>query len=142
MSAAEVRDVLNAYAEVLLARGDYARFFADDIHFEVMGTDQVADGPEATEQAIRFLHEVAFDANPELVNVLVDDGGGAAIEAIFAGTHISDFAGVPATGATVRVPYSVFYAIADGRITALRIYMSLETLVGQITAPATATTAR
>jgi steroid delta-isomerase-like uncharacterized protein len=141
MSAAEVRDVLNAYAEVLLARGDYARFFADDIHFEVMGTDQVADGPAATEQAIRFLHEVAFDANPELVNVLVDDGGGAAIEAIFAGSHIAEFAGVPATGATVRVPYAVFYGVADGKITALRIYMSMESLMAQIAAPAHAATA-
>ena len=136
MSAAEVRDVLNAYAEVLLARGDYARFFADDIHFEVMGTDQTADGAEAAEQAIRYLHEVAFDANPELVNVLVDDGG-AAIEAVFAGTHVAEFAGIPATGAHVRVPYSVFYGVADGRITALRIYMSLESLVEQIT-PTTA----
>ena len=141
MSAAEVRDVLNAYAEVLIARGDYARFFADDIHFEVMGTDQVADGPAAAEQAIRYLHEVAFDANPELVNVVVDDAGSAAIEAVFAGTHISDFAGVPATGATVRVPYSVFYGVADGKITALRIYMSLESVVAQLTAPAHAATA-
>jgi steroid delta-isomerase-like uncharacterized protein len=141
MSAAEVRDVLNAYAEVLIARGDYARFFADDIHFEVMGTDQVADGPAATEQAIRYLHEVAFDANPELVNVRVDDGGSAAIEAVFAGTHISDFAGVGATGAAVHVPYAVFYRVADGKISALRIYMPLESLVAQITAPATAATA-
>ena len=135
MSTAEDRDVLTAYAEVLLARGDYARFFADDIHFEVMGTDQVADGAEATEQAIRYLHEVAFDARPEILNVLADEHGAAA-EAIFAGTHSSDFAGVPATGNPVRVPYSVFYGVADGRITALRIYMSLESLLTQITTPA------
>ncbi|WP_028067424.1 ester cyclase [Solirubrobacter soli] len=132
MSAAEVRDVLNAYAEVLLARGDYGRFFSDDIHLEVMGTDQIADGAAAAEQTIRYLHEVAFDANPELVNVLVDEAG-AAIEAVFAGKHIAEFAGIPATGATVRVPYSVFYGVADGRITALRIYMSMESLVGQLT---------
>jgi steroid delta-isomerase-like uncharacterized protein len=140
MSAADVRDVLTAYAEVLLARGDYARFFADDIHFEVMGTDQVADGPAATEQAIRYLHEVAFDARPELTNMLVDEHG-AAVEAIFAGTHISDFAGLPATGNAVRVPYSVFYGVAEGRITALRIYMSLESLIAQISLPAHATAA-
>ena len=84
MSAAEVRDVLNAYAEVL-ARGDYARFFAGDIHFEVVGTDQIADGAVATEQAIRFLHEIAFDARPEL-NVVADEHGAAA-EAVFAGTR-------------------------------------------------------
>jgi steroid delta-isomerase-like uncharacterized protein len=140
MSAAQVRDVLTAYAEVLLARGDYARFFSDDVHFEVMGTDQVADGPEAAEQAIRFLHEVAFDANPEIVNVVADDHGAAA-EAIFAGTHISDFAGIPATGTAVRVPYSVVYDVAEGRISALRIYMSLESLVARISTPSKAAAA-
>jgi steroid delta-isomerase-like uncharacterized protein len=140
MSAAEARDVLNAYAEALLARGDYARFFADDIHFEVMGTDQVADGAQATEQAIRYLHEVAFDARPEIVNVLADEHG-ASVEAVFAGTHISDFAGVPATGNSVRVPYSVFYGIEGDHITALRIYMSLESLLAQITTPAHAAAA-
>jgi steroid delta-isomerase-like uncharacterized protein len=140
MSAAEVRDVLNAYAEVLIARGDYARFFADDVHFEVMGTDQVADGAEAAEQAIRYLHEVAFDASPEIVNVLADEHGASA-EAVFAGTQISEFAGVPAAGASVRLPYSVFYGIADGKITALRIYMSLEQLIAQLGVPAHAATA-
>jgi predicted ester cyclase len=140
MSAAEVREVLNAYVEVLLARGDYGRFFADDIHFEVLGTDQRADGPEATEQAIRFLHEVAFDAQPELVNALVDDHG-AAVEAIFSGTHIGEFAGLAATGSRVRVPYSVFYAVDGRKITALRIYMSLEQLIAQISTSAHAATA-
>ena|ERR1700754_3889732 len=135
MSAADVRDVLNAYAEVLLARGDYARFFADDIRVEVMGADQVAEGPAAAEQAIRYLHEVAFDARPEITNVLADEHG-AAVEALFVGTHISDFGGVPATGNAVRIPYSVFYDVADGRVTALRIYMSIESLVAQISAPA------
>ena len=140
MSAAQVRETLNEYMEVLLARGDYGRFFADDVHFEVAGTDQSADGAEATEQAIRFLHKLAFDARPELVNVLVDENGASA-EAIFAGTHIGEFAGIGATGNAVRVPYSVFYDVADDRITALRIYMSLEQLVAQITAPTHATTA-
>ena len=134
MSAADVREVLNAYVEVLLARGDYARFFSDDVHFEVVGTDQRADGPEATEQAIRFFHEVAFDAQPEIVNVVVDDHSAAA-EAVFAGTHIGEFAGVGATGNAVRLPYSAFYEVADGRITALRLYMSLVELVVQISAP-------
>jgi len=140
MSAAQVRETLNEYVEVLLARGDYGRFFADDVHFEVAGTDQSADGAEATEQAIRFLHELAFDARPEVTNVVADENGASA-EAIFAGTHIGEFAGIGATGNAVRVPYSVFYDVADDRITALRIYMSLEQLVAQITAPSHAATA-
>jgi steroid delta-isomerase-like uncharacterized protein len=131
MSAIEVRETMQAYVEVLLARGDYQRFFSDDIAFEVAGTDQQARGAEATEQAIRFLHEVAFDAVPEVANVLVDDHGAAA-EAMFVGTHVGEFAGIPATGRAVRVPYSVFYDVEAGKITALRIYMSIDHLLSQI----------
>lgn len=134
MSATEVRETVQAYVEVLLARGDYQRFFSDDVAFEVVGTDQRARGAEATEQAIRFLHEVAFDAVPEVANVLVDDHGAAA-EAMFVGTHIGEFAGISPTGSAVRVPYSVFYDVDAGRITALRIYMPMDQLVSQIHQP-------
>ena len=139
MAPEQVRETLNEYVEVLLARGDYARFFADDVHLEIAGTDQSADGREATEQMIRFMHEIAFDAQPELVNVVVDDHGAAA-EAVFAGTHTGEFAGVGATGNAVRLPYSAFYAVQDGQITGLRLYMSLADLIAQISAPARATT--
>ena len=135
MSATEVRETVQAYVEVLLARGDYQRFFSDDVAFEVVGTDQRTRGAEAAEQAIRFLHEVAFDAVPEVANVLVDDHGAAA-EAMFVGTHVGEFAGIPATGRAVRVPYSVFYDVEAGRITALRIYMPMDQLVAQIHTPA------
>jgi predicted ester cyclase len=131
MSADRVRQTMQAYAEVLLARGDYRRFFADDIRFEVVGTDQRLQGAESAEQAIRFLHEIAFDAHPEIVNVVVDDGGAAA-EAMFVGTHIGDFAGIAATGNAVRVPYSVFYDVDAGTITALRIYMPMDQLLAQV----------
>jgi steroid delta-isomerase-like uncharacterized protein len=135
MSATEVRETVQAYVEVLLARGDYQRFFSDDVAFEVVGTDQRTRGAEAAEQAIRFLHEVAFDAVPEVANVLVDDHGAAA-EAMFVGTHVGEFAGMPPTGSAVRVPYSVFYDVDGGRITALRIYMPMDQLVAQIHTPA------
>ena len=140
MSAQQVRELMNEYVEALLSRGDFGRFFARDVHFEIVGTDQRADGAAATEQMIRFLHEIAFDAHPEPVNVLVDDHGAAA-EAVFAGTHTGEFAGIGPSGNAVRVPYSAFYTVDDGRIGALRIYMSLEQLVAQISAPAHAATA-
>jgi predicted ester cyclase len=135
MSAEQVRETMRAYAEVLLARGDYRRFFADDIEFEVMGTDQRTRGAASAEQAIRFLHEVAFDAHPEVANVMADENGAAA-EATFVGRHTGEFFGVAATGNAVRVPYSVFYSFSGGTITALRIYMSMDQLLAQIRTPA------
>jgi predicted ester cyclase len=131
MSADQARETMNAYVEALLARGDYRRFFAEDIRFEIVGTDHSARGAESAEQAIRFFHEIAFDAQPEIGNVLVDEDGAAA-EAMFVGKHIGDFAGIGATGRAVRVPYSVFYELDAGLITALRIYMSMDQLLTQI----------
>ena len=86
------------------------------------------------------MHEIAFDAQPELVNVVVDDHGAAA-EAVFAGTHTGEFAGVGATGNAVRLPYSAFYAVPTAGSRRLRLYMSLADLIAQISAPARATTA-
>jgi predicted ester cyclase len=137
MSADQVRKTMDGYMEALLARGDYGRFFADDIAFSILGTDQQVTGARDVEQAIRFMHEVAFDAHPQLVGVVVGDRGAAA-EVVFVGTHVGEFAGLPATGNAVRVPYSVFYDIAGGAITGLRIYMPMDLLIGQIRQPATA----
>ena len=131
MSAAQVRETLEQYVEVLLARGDYGRFFDDDTEFALMGTDQQSRGAQAAEQTIRFLHETAFDAEPEFANLVVDDHGAAA-EAVFVGTHIGDFSGVSATGNRVRVPYSVFYDVDADKIKALRIYMPMDQLLAQI----------
>jgi hypothetical protein len=41
-------------------------------------------------------------------------------------------AGVSATGASVRVPYSAFYAVESDKITALRIYLPMDQLLAQI----------
>jgi hypothetical protein len=73
MSAEQVRETLMQYVEVLLARGEYGRFFDDDIEFVLMGTDQQRRGAQAAEQTIRFLHEIAFDAEPEITSLVVDD---------------------------------------------------------------------
>jgi len=131
MSAEQVRETLQQYLEVLLARGDYGRFFADDVEFALMGTEQQTRGAQAAEQTIRFLHETAFDAAPEFTHLVVDDRSAAA-EAVFIGTHIGDFSGVSATGNSVRVPYSVFYDVEADKIKALRIYIPMDQLLTQI----------
>jgi predicted ester cyclase len=120
------------YLDALIKRGDFSQYFTDDVAATVEGTDQRADGREAAEHLIRFFHEKAFDARPELKTLLVDQNN-AAIEADFAGTHTGEFAGVQPTGREVRVPYSVVYGLRDGQIRYLHIYMPMSMLIGQIT---------
>jgi predicted ester cyclase len=126
------RQVMQDYLDALVKRADYPAYFTDDVVATFEGTGQRADGREAAGQLIRYVHEGAFDARPELKNLLVDEGK-AAIEADFAGTHTGEFAGIPATGRDVRVPYSVLYDLRADQISALRIYFPMSQLIEQLT---------
>ena len=126
------RKVMEEYNDALVKRADYPAYFTDDVLATIEGTDQRAVGREAAGQLIRYIHEGAFDARPELKNLLADDGK-AAIEADFVGTHTGEFAGIQPTGRAVHVPYSVVYDIRGDRISALRIYFPISLLVEQIT---------
>jgi predicted ester cyclase len=123
---------MQEYLDTLVKRGDYAVLFTDDVVATFEGTDQRAEGREAAEQLIRYVHEIAFDARPELKSLLVDDGK-AAIEADFVGTHVAEFAGIQPLGREVRVPYSVIYDLRGDKISALRIYFPMSLLIEQLT---------
>ncbi len=116
MTLENVRRIMERYLAALTTRGDYGRFYADDISFDVLWSDTSARGPQQVEQLIRFLHEEAFDARPEVLRLIVGEDGAAA-EFAFSGTHIGEFRGIPATGKPVRVAYSSFYEVNDGKIT-------------------------
>jgi hypothetical protein len=77
------RQVMQDYIDALVKRADFTRYFTEDVIATFEGTDQRADGREAAGQLIRYVHETAFDARPELKNLLADTGK-AAIEADFA----------------------------------------------------------
>jgi predicted ester cyclase len=126
------RKVMQEYIDALVKRADYPAYFTDDVVATIEGTDQRAVGREAAGQLIRYIHEGAFDARPELKNLLVDEGK-AAIEADFVGTHTGEFGGIPPTGRAVHVPYSVVYDVRGDQISALRIYFPISLLMEQIT---------
>jgi predicted ester cyclase len=131
MSAQETQQTMQAYLDALSARGDYGRFFAADVTFTLMGPGQTVQGSAAVEQFIRGLHEQAFDAQPVFKHVISGDGQ-AALEADFVGVHTGEFLGVPPTGRTVRVPYSVIYDLAGSQITALRGYLPIDAILQQL----------
>jgi steroid delta-isomerase-like uncharacterized protein len=126
------RQVMQDYLDALVKRADFPAYFTDDVVATFEGRDQRAEGREAAAQLIRHVHQDAFDARMELKNLLTDQGK-AAIEADFAGTHTGEFAGIPATGRKVRVPYSVIYDLRGDQISALRIYFPMSQLRQQLT---------
>ncbi len=136
MTVESTRKTMTEYGQALLERRDFAQYFAPDVSLTIMDGDQVSRGAEAVEGLIRYLHEQAFDANPEFKGFTCEDGR-CALEAVFAGKHTGEFAGVSATGREVSVPYSVLYDLEDDHIKELRIYMPMGALMKQITvAPA------
>ena len=126
------RQVMQHYLDALIKRGDFSQYFTEDIAVTVEGTDQRADGREPAEQLIRYFHEKAFDARPELKSLIIDHRN-AALEADFTGTHTGEFGGVQPTGREVRVPYAVIYDLREDQISGLRIYMPMSALIEQLT---------
>jgi steroid delta-isomerase-like uncharacterized protein len=138
MTLEETQAVMDAYVAALVGREDIAPYFSDDAFFELVDVGQRVEGRDEVVAAIAELHEQTFDAHPEVTNLVVGEGM-AAIEAVFVGTQMEEFAGIPASGQQVAVPYAVFYDLADGKITALRIHGFVTGLVAALTAGATAT---
>jgi predicted ester cyclase len=126
---------MQAYAAALLAFGDIRPYLSDDVTMAFLGTDRLVTGRDAVTQTIKFFHEVAFSSAITVKSVVCGDGE-AILEAEFVGTHIGEFEGIAPSLKPVRVPYSVAYSLANGKITALRLYFPMELLIRQLTADA------
>jgi steroid delta-isomerase-like uncharacterized protein len=131
MSERNTSEIMQSYLDALLARADFDTYFDDDVTFEIVGTTQAARGRQAVRDAITWLHTQAFDATAK-VKTLVANEGRAALEAEFIGTHTGDFLDMAPTGKSVNVPYCVVYDVPADKITALRIYMSMELFSQQL----------
>jgi predicted ester cyclase len=140
MSVEETRAAIDACLTALVAREDIAPFFADDALLVLADVNQVIEGRDTVAGAIVAPHQQTFDAPPEVTSLIVGEGA-AAIEAVFVGTHTGEFAGIPATGKEVLVPYAVFYELIDGKITVLRIHGFVTGLMAALSAEATSTAA-
>jgi predicted ester cyclase len=131
MSVENTQRTMEAYAEDLLGGGVYKRHYSDDVVVALVGTDQGAEGPDAAEAWIDYLHREAFEARPELKSMIISDDQAAA-ELDFVGKHIGEFGGIAATGREVRVPYCVVYDLEGEKIKSLRIYLPLTYLLEQL----------
>ena len=131
MDASSTRETMTQYLDALANQGDFARFFADDVAIVLMETGEVTRGREAVRDMIVGMHTDTFGGR-FLCDKLVCDESSAAIEARLVGSHVGEFAGIPATGTPVTITYSVVYDLSDGKITELRGYLPLTATVLQL----------
>jgi predicted ester cyclase len=124
MTDNDTRAVMEAYIQALVNGAEFERFFAPDVVWTTMETGQETHGRQAVRDLIIGLHTQVFDARPELVSLVCGDGT-AMLEAVFDGRQTGEFAGVPASGAHVRIPYAMSYDVTNGVITALRAYFPM-----------------
>jgi ketosteroid isomerase-like protein len=137
MSRDATKRIMDAYLEALFSGGDFGQYFSPDVLWTTVETNETMSGRDTVRDFIIAFHTKTFDAHPQLVHLAVDDGV-AAVEAVFVGTQMLEFGGVAATGAEVRVPYTVFYDVTEDGITALRAYSLTGGIVEQLRAPQTA----
>jgi predicted ester cyclase len=102
----------------LVARGDFADYFTNDVSWTTIGGSQELHGRGPVRDFLIWMHTQAFNARPKIKTLVVGDGQ-AALEADFVGTHTGEVLGMPASGKSVQVPYCVVYDLQHNRIAAL-----------------------
>jgi steroid delta-isomerase-like uncharacterized protein len=131
MSPEQTEKTMRRYLDALVAKGDFASHFADDVLWTTMESGDQVRGRDGVRDLIVSLHTEMFDAVPELGTLVCGDGI-AALEAVFVARHVGEFAGIPATGRPVRVPLCVVYDLEAGQIKRARVYLELPVLMRQL----------
>lgn len=128
MSAEQTRQAMNRYWD---SNHTDLSMLAPDVVFTTMATGEDHRGPDAVRRMLEHVYHVAFDARADFRTKLFGEDQ-AMVEGEIVGTHIGEFAGVPATGKAVRVPLCVVYDLDDGLIKRARIYLEMATLMRQL----------
>jgi predicted ester cyclase len=126
--------IVSAHLEALRSAGDCGTALTDDVVLTFMETGEITHGRAAVVSLLDYLHQGAFLAPPSVAS-LVAGADQAMIEAEFAGVHAGEFAGIAPTGRRVRVPYVAAYDLGASAISAVRLYLPLDSLVRQLRDP-------
>ncbi len=128
MSAETVHALLTRFIE---SEHEDLSVLADDMVYTNMATGDEHRGREGARAMLQYIYHEAFDAHAEVRNLVCDETH-AVLEATFVGRHTGDFAGVAATGKTVRVPFCVVYDMAGDKISRARIYFEIPAFLAQV----------
>jgi steroid delta-isomerase-like uncharacterized protein len=128
MSIESTREAITRY---LNSNHSDLSMMAPDVVFTSMATGDEHKGVEALAGMLHYIYHVAFDARAETRSLIVADNQ-AVLEGDFVGKHIGEFAGVPASGKTVRVPLCVVYDLEGGKIKRGRVYFEVPAFLKQV----------
>jgi predicted ester cyclase len=131
MSIESTRKTMQQYLSS--AHGDVS-MMAEDVTFTVMATGQADHGPDAVLGTLNYLYHIAFDAT-FTTNLVLFGENNAVLEGNFAGKHIGEFSGIPATGKDVNVPMCLVYDLTNDKIKRCRIYFETPALLQQLGVP-------
>jgi len=108
------------------------KYLTEDTVFINMNNSELTIGREAVSKMLHYIYHIAFDAHAEITNTIVTSSK-AVLEANFVGKHIGEFAGITATGKSVKVPLCVTYDLEEsGLIKVARIYMLESVMMQQL----------
>lgn len=128
MSIERTREAMNRYWD---SQHQDLSMMAEDVLFTHMATGDEHRGPDAVRKMLDYIYHQAFDATADVRSRIIADEQ-AVIEGDFVGTHIGEFAGIPATGRQVRVPLCVVYDLEAGMIKRARVYMEMPVMMRQL----------
>lgn len=128
MSIERTREVMSRYWD-----SDHTDLsvMADDVVFTHMASGDEHRGPEAVRGMLDYMYRQAFDARAEFRSRICT-ADQAVVEGEFVGRHIGEFAGIPPTGRSVRVPLCVVYDLESDRIKRARVYIEMPVLLRQL----------
>lgn len=108
---------------------------ADDAVFTDTTTGMIWTGPDAIAGMLDWFYHGVFEAQVEDAKLIAGaDGKSAVLDGTFVGVHKGEFAGVPATGRTVRIPLVVIYDLSDGKVTGGRVHFDVASFLAQANA--------
>jgi predicted ester cyclase len=128
MSIESTRDIMQRYFN---SEHSDVSTMAEDVVFTIMATGAEHRGREGVLKMLDYFYRVAFNASATTRLTLFGETN-AMIEGEFVGKHIGDFAGIPSTGKSVRVPICVVYDLAGSQIQRGRVYFEMPVLLQQL----------
>jgi steroid delta-isomerase-like uncharacterized protein len=104
---------------------------AEDVVYTILATGEELHGLEGIKQGLQNFYRNAFQAEAvERYRMFGENS--AMFEAELVGKHTGEFAGIPATGKDVRIPYCVIYDLENDKIKRARVYFELPVLLKQL----------